>query len=747
VNLASEQGSVYDEYLEAHPDDRFAVINLGPTALTLVFLVEPVILVPAAYVRDVQVNSTMTWELIMAAAWEAVEPMSRDGVSAALAAQTLAALGGNPLRAEASPRRHVRLVLTALDGFRGKGLPRHEGRGYIELGRALVNSGWVTDAITAYERGRALLELAGDDHGLRAAHARLAAMMARLGLYEQALLHAEEGQRIGERLTVTGPDRRLAMGQTYFTDFLHHQRVRALTRIGFVDEAEAALDEWQSDSGNGRDSFDHLGALAELRLQQGRTGEGLEAYMGAIEARFTDLNIGSLPGRTFYLENSVQIFGGAIGAALQVGRLDLAVAMLAAMATSRPVHLERGSPDQPATEALWSLDADVLDLARKATGAAVARDQARLFDYNDRARILLETHDTLLYGTGESGQRDRTTIEELAVAIPRAVKPGELALCYGQSNVGTIIVFAISDGTVRQLTLGPHADEVAKLAGHAHDECVRRSGTDSLRRLGEAVLVPVADLLANASRVYVTAQGSLADFPFHAASFHGQPLVASAEVRILPSLASLRSSSAREPIRGGRSLRAVVAAVRQPRYELLPELSALRAEASAVCEAFPNTTNLYDDEVTAGVVRDALGEVDVLHLAGHAVFEPTAPYMARILLADRPLFAFEVACAARAPRLVNLSGCRAGAERRALGGEGEGLAAAFLAAGTETVIAPLWPVRDDAALAFNEALYRELVRPDFELAQATRHAQLSLMAQPQFSHPGLWGAFTVLGRL
>jgi CHAT domain-containing protein len=241
----------------------------------------------------------------------------------------------------------------------------------------------------------------------------------------------------------------------------------------------------------------------------------------------------------------------------------------------------------------------------------------------------------------------------------------------------------------------------------------------------------------------------LADFPFHAAPFRGQPLVASTEVRTLPSLAPLRFSAVgrHATARDNRPVRAVVAVVGQPRYELLPELPALRAEAAAVGHAFPATTALHDDKATTAAVRESLASADVLHLAGHAFFESRQPNMARILLADRPLFAFEMACATRAPRLVNLSGCRAGAERRSLGGEGEGLAAAFLAAGTETVVAPMWPVRDDAAQAFNEALYRELARPDTEPAQAARTAQLSLMAHPQFAHPGLWGAFSVLGRL
>jgi CHAT domain-containing protein len=747
VNQPQGRGTVYDEYLATHPNRSFAVIDLGATALTHVHLVESVFLVPSTYVETMQRDSSITYELLMAAAWEVLEPMSEDGLSAALGAQTLAALGGNPLRAQASPRRHVRLVLTALDGFRGRGLPRHEGRGYVALGEALFNFGRVADAITALERGRTILEPAGDDHGLRAAYARLAALMARLGLYEQSLLHAEAGQRIGKRLPVTGPEWQPA-GQVHFTNFLHHQRVRALTRIGFVDEAEAALDEWRKETAVERYPFDLLGATAELKMQQGRTAEGLEAYLRAIDARFRDLKVGSLPGRTFYLENSVRIVGGAVGAALNSGRPDLAVAIFAASATRRPVRSWDGTPPVAATEALRSLDARVPDLTRAATAAAVARDYARLFELNDRARTLLETRDTILYETRVSGQQEHTTVEELAAAIPRAGGPGELALLYAQSEDGTVIVFAIWEGAVRHFTLARHADEVALLASYAYDECVQRSGVDSLNRLGEAVLEPVADLLAKASRVYVTGQGILQDFPFHAAPFRGEPLVAAADVRALPSIAPLGvGGRRREPVSDGRSLRAVVVAVRQPRYELLPELPALRAESEAVRRAFATTTGLYDDEATTGVVRDAFGAADVLHLAGHAVFEPLAPNMARMLLADRPLFAFEVACARRAPRLVNLSCCRAGAERRSVGGEGEGLAAAFLAAGTETVVAPLWPVRDDAALAFNEALYQELARPDAELAQAARHAQLSLMAHPQFAHPGLWGAFTVLGRL
>ncbi|MEV1076786.1 CHAT domain-containing protein [Streptomyces sp. NPDC050211] len=734
--------SVYEAYLTAHPGEGFALIRLGPSALTHVHFVEEEFLVPSAFAQDLQAGATISQEMLMAAAWEALGPMARHGAGPALGAQVLVAVGGNQQRSAADPRRHVRLVLSALDGFRGRGLPRHEGRGCLELGRALTAQGSIPDAVTAYARGRALLEEAGDDHGLRAAHARLAALMARLGLFEQSLLHAEDGQRIGRRLGDGAPGSPSG-GHEHFTRFLHHQRARALTRIGLVQEAEAELAQWRESTGDG-DDHDLLAATAELRISQERTDEAVEAYIRAIDARFADLRVAALPGRTFYLENSATVFGGAVGSAMRMGRADLAIGMLAAMASRGPARPD-GAPAS-GTAVLRGLDTEIAQLARTATGAAVARDRRGLHSLGDRARMLLETREAVLHES--SSERRRVTVTDLARSVPRAVRPGELLLHYGRSSEDEVVLFAVTGGTVRDLRLNLGTPEVERLTSDAHEECLRRAGSDALNRLGEAVLAPVADLIPAASRIHVVTQSILEDFPFHAAPFRGRPLVTYAEVRLLPSLAPLRPDGVRRPERpADRPARAVVAAVRRPRYELLPELQALRAEAAAVRATFPDTTGLYDDDATASAVHSALGTADVLHLAGHAAFEPAHPNMARLLLADRPLFAFEIACADRVPALVNLSGCRAGAERRSLGGEGEGLAAAFLAAGAQTVVAPQWPVRDDAALRFNELLYGQLSRPGTPLGQAVRDAQLGLMTDSRFGHPGLWGAFTMLGGL
>ncbi|MFI6565555.1 CHAT domain-containing protein [Streptomyces sp. NPDC050534] len=741
------RGTVFDEFFASADvgEDEFVTLDLGADSLTLPFMVEPVFLIPMSYLHDLGVGSAMSFDLVFAAAWEAVDPLGRYGPTPAFGAQVLAALGGNPQRADADSRRHLRLALTALGTFRGKGLRRHEGRAYLELGRALERCRRNADALTAYERGRALLEEEGDRHGLRAAHARLALVMGSIGLYEQSLLHAEAGQRIGRGLAPAASAGQPALGHAHITATLHFRRVRALMRIGFLDEAESALDDWRRDPDGGTDRYELLATTGELRLLQERNAEAVEALVGAVDARFADAGTASLPVRTHYLENSVELFGKATGAALHIGRPDLAAGLLAAMTGRRPRR-----PEGPAPAALRPLDEEIRALALRATRAAVAGDAGMLTVHDDRARILLEARDALLHGMRGGGERTPLTVADLTRAIPRAVGPGELALAYARSSENELVVLAVAQGTVVSRKAELPADQLEKLVALALEECLRRTEPATVHRLGQALLAPVADLLADASRVFVTAQGPLADFPFHAAPFRGRPLVHHAEVRSLPSLGLLAPAGAvarsARP-RRSEAPRALFAAVEHPSYELLPPLAMLRTEAEAVRTAFPAADVLHDERATAAAVLEAVESCDVLHLAGHAAFAAEHPNMARILLADRPLFAFEVATAGAAPRLVNLSGCRTGAERRHLGGEGEGLAASFLAAGTEIVVAPPWPVRDDAALAFNSVLYGELARPEREVGAAVRSAQLALLADPRFAHPGLWGAFTVLGGL
>ncbi|MER7616978.1 CHAT domain-containing protein [Nonomuraea wenchangensis] len=122
-----------------------------------------------------------------------------------------------------------------------------------------------------------------------------------------------------------------------------------------------------------------------------------------------------------------------------------------------------------------------------------------------------------------------------------------------------------------------------------------------------------------------------------------------------------------------------------------------------------------------GRVLDALGEVDVLHLAAHGVFHARSPLMSGITLDDGLLMAYDLLTLERAPELVVLSACNSGMSRAPVEGAPLGLPGTFLAQGTSCVIAGMVPVQDEAARAVMST-FHELVAvgqpPDAALAAA-----------------------------
>ena len=106
---------------------------------------------------------------------------------------------------------------------------------------------------------------------------------------------------------------------------------------------------------------------------------------------------------------------------------------------------------------------------------------------------------------------------------------------------------------------------------------------------------------------------------------------------------------------------------------------------------------------------------DIIHFAGHAGFLGGRPGESSIAFADGPLHADDVARLpwAAPPYVVFSSACqsaRAGMARRLVsrGGRANGLAAAFLAAGSRSYLGHYWPVDDAAAAILASELYRSL---------------------------------------
>jgi CHAT domain-containing protein/tetratricopeptide (TPR) repeat protein len=175
-------------------------------------------------------------------------------------------------------------------------------------------------------------------------------------------------------------------------------------------------------------------------------------------------------------------------------------------------------------------------------------------------------------------------------------------------------------------------------------------------------------------------------------------------------------------------------------------------EARAVVRAFGgvNVIELAGFNATARRVMELPSdELGVLHFATHAVARRDAPGQSALFLteyaadgspleSDR-LTADDIAHSGLRADIVVLSGCATG-DGRELRGEGVlGLTYGFLANGSHTVVASLWPVEDALTARFMEDFYAAY-RSSGSAPQALRIAQLRARGT---SGPAVWSSFVV----
>ncbi len=152
-----------------------------------------------------------------------------------------------------------------------------------------------------------------------------------------------------------------------------------------------------------------------------------------------------------------------------------------------------------------------------------------------------------------------------------------------------------------------------------------------------------------------------------------------------------------------------------------PQLPGADAEVRELATLYPGATVLAGERATAAGVLAALERADLVHLAAHGSFRADSPLFSSVLLADGPLTVYDLERLRRAPAVVVLSACDAAVAAVHEGDELLGTAAALLAMGVRSVIAPLLPVPDDATTAVMVALHHRL-RAGERPAEALAHA-------------------------
>ncbi len=153
-----------------------------------------------------------------------------------------------------------------------------------------------------------------------------------------------------------------------------------------------------------------------------------------------------------------------------------------------------------------------------------------------------------------------------------------------------------------------------------------------------------------------------------------------------------------------------------------PDLPEAGPEIADLGRLYQHAVTLTGADATVATVAAALDGADLAHVAAHGTFRADQPLLSALLLADGPITVYDLERLRRAPRCMVLASCDAGLAEIRPGDELMGLSAALLAQGTAALVAPLFPVPDDATrptmLALHQAM-RAGASPAAALAAAS----------------------------
>jgi CHAT domain-containing protein len=262
--------------------------------------------------------------------------------------------------------------------------------------------------------------------------------------------------------------------------------------------------------------------------------------------------------------------------------------------------------------------------------------------------------------------------------------------------------------------------------------------------LGAALLNPVQEMLQGASAVVVVPSAALYGLPFHAMHYQGGPLAATHRVSYATFARNVLEAYERTHISLSTEASWKGLGVVEVNYMPVPRLPFVNLELSNISAKFSSPSRIVDPPASSRDLLESAATCNVLHVACHGDFNMQAPLLSRLIMADRPVFAFEIMLRRGVPQLVSLSACETAEGRADLGGYVESLASAFLRAGSNSVIAALWPLEDEAAASVMEQFYDGLLSPaGRSTAASLQLAQQNLMTKQH--HPYFWASFAAYG--
>jgi CHAT domain-containing protein len=279
------------------------------------------------------------------------------------------------------------------------------------------------------------------------------------------------------------------------------------------------------------------------------------------------------------------------------------------------------------------------------------------------------------------------------------------------------------------------AERYRRLLASGQDDEARAVGNG----LYEVLLDPVAAALDGARALRLCPRGALHSIAWSALHDGQRHLVERFEVSLAPSFTGLAAVRSRAPER------------RLDRPPLALVVGATHFDPEAERRRVGGDGGVRVEITAAGFLAGA--SADVLYVKAHGVYDAADTAASHLLLvpsgaSDGRLRLDELARADLDVDTVILQSCEAARTEAAPGDQMDSFARAFLAAGAQAVIAPLWEVPQEVADAVAGPLAKALAEPGATPQGALRQVQLSLLAGeagPEAARPSAWGIFTVTG--
>jgi CHAT domain-containing protein/Flp pilus assembly protein TadD len=334
------------------------------------------------------------------------------------------------------------------------------------------------------------------------------------------------------------------------------------------------------------------------------------------------------------------------------------------------------------------------------------------------------------------------SVDSLNLAGVQKLLEPETTLVSYLVTLNSTLAFVITRDSFKAISIPIKGDDISKqiiqFRGFAN---LDDPYPQSLKELYRILIAPIEPFVKT-RRVGIVSHNVLHYLPFSALLKGQRYFGDDHEIFYLPSASVLAfMQTKRKP--AGESLLALA----QGQSEGLPFLQYAGKSAQEVASLY-RTEALVDTAATETAFRDRVTRSSIVFVAAHGKLNTVTPLFSRIFLAadesnDGLLEVHEIyGLDLKNVNLVVLSGCETELGERSQGDDIIGLNRAFMYAGTSTVVASLWSVKEVQTGELMGSFFKSL-KQGLSKSEALQRAQQEI--RTKYPHPYYWAAFVLTG--